>query len=62
VTVVEPRVNKAFEANNRLTTARDASVPASHLNLKLQELYVVQEFQEKVQGKIQKQMREKELA
>ena len=68
VTVMEARITKAFDAINKLATAQDASLSASYLNLKLEELYLVHEFQEKVQEErevqrqIREQMREEELA
>jgi hypothetical protein len=66
--VMEARISKAFEAINSLVGVQQCLIVKHYLDLKLQELYLVHEYQEKVQEekeeqrRIREQMREEELA
>lgn len=68
VNVMEARINKAFEAINKLITVQMSYISPAYLNLKLEELYLVHEYQEKLQQekeeqrRIKEQMREEEIA
>jgi hypothetical protein len=65
---LENRINKSFEAINKLGESKKLSISQEFLNLKLQELYLVHEHREKVeeekeeQRHIREQMREEEKA
>lgn len=68
VTVMEQRIYKAREAINKLVEIQKSEITFDYLKLKLQELYLVHEYQEKVQEekeeqrRIREQMREEEIA
>lgn len=65
---LETRINKTFEALNKLSEVNRSEITREYLNLKLQELYLTHEFQEKKQEereeqrRIQEQMREEQRA
>lgn len=65
---LETRINKTFEALNKLSEINRSEITREYLNLKLQELYLTHEFQEKKQEereeqrRIQEQMREEQRA
>src|SRR5262249_5186074 len=65
---LENRINKSFEAINKLGESKKLWITRDYLNLKLQELYLVHEHREKVeeekeeQRHIKEQMREEEKA
>ncbi|GAX45692.1 hypothetical protein NIES4075_67130 [Tolypothrix sp. NIES-4075] len=65
---LETRINKTFEALNKLSEVNRSEITREYLNLKLQELYLAHEFQEKKQEereeqrRIQEQMREEQRA
>lgn len=66
--VMEARIRKAHEMINGLAEVQSCVISAEYLDLKLQELALVHEYEEKVQGekeeqrRIREQMREEELA
>jgi hypothetical protein len=66
--VMESRIQKAFETINGLAEVQQCRITRDYLNLKLQELYLAFEYQEKVQAekeeqrRIREQMREEEIA
>ncbi len=68
VHVMEARIRKAWEAINGLIEVRRAEITYEYFDLKLQELYLAHEYQEKVQEekeeqrRIREQMREEEIA
>jgi hypothetical protein len=68
VTVMEARIRKAWEAINGLVEVQQCRITGKYLNMKLEELYLVHEYQEKVQAekedqrRIREQMREEEIA
>ncbi len=68
VVVMETRIRKALEAVNNLAGVQQCHIASAYLNLKLQELYLVHEYQEKLQAekeeqrRIREEMREEELA
>ena len=68
VTVMEARIRKSHEALNKLVGVQQCEITQAYLDLKLQELYLVHEYQEKVQAekeeqrRIREQMREEEIA
>jgi hypothetical protein len=68
VTVMEARIEKAFEVINGLAAVQQCFISKSYCELKLKELYLVHENQEKVQAEreeqrlIREQMREEEKA
>lgn len=68
ITVMETRINKAWEAITNLAAVQQCQITPQYVNLKLQELYLVHEYQEKVQEekeeqrRIREQMREEEIA
>ncbi|MCA1567271.1 MAG: DUF4041 domain-containing protein [Acidobacteria bacterium] len=68
VTVMETRIRKAWEAMGSLAAVQQCHVTKGYLDLKLQELYLVHEYQEKLQEekeeqrRIREQMREEEIA
>lgn len=68
VQVMETRIGKAWEAINKLVEEWHASIASDYRHLKMQELYLVHEYQEKVQEekeeqrRIREQMREEEAA
>lgn len=68
VTVMEARINKTFEAINSLGHLQGCRITGEYLKLKLQELYLVHEYAEKVQmekeeqRRIREQMRDEEIA
>jgi len=65
---LETRINRSFEAINKLGESKKLWVTREYLNLKLQELYLVHEHREKVQAEreeqreIKRRMREEEKA
>ena len=68
VVVMEERIRKAFEAINKLGTVHSTFITDEYLELKLDELRVAYEYQEKLnqekeeQRRIQEQIREEEKA
>lgn len=68
VTTMEARINKAYEALNKLASTSQISITVPYLNLKLKELYLEYELEEKIhqereeQQRIKDQMREEEIA
>jgi len=65
---VKARIEKVYEAVNKLNASQDARINPQYLDLKVQELYVVYEYQEKLQAEkeeqrqIREQMREEQRA
>jgi hypothetical protein len=65
---LETRINKAFETLNKLSESTHCEITSDYLKLKLEELYLTHEFQEKKQDereeqrRIQEQIREEERA
>jgi hypothetical protein len=68
VHVMEARIRKAYEVINGLIEVQRAEIVWDYLSLKLDELYLVHEYQEKLQEekeeqrRIREQMREEEIA
>ncbi len=68
VTVMEARIRKAWEAINGLVGVQQCRITGEYVNLKLEEMYLVHEYQEKLQDekeeqrRIREQMREEEIA
>lgn len=68
VTNMEARVQKAFEALNKLDSTNQISITSQYLRLKLEELYLEFELEQKIQAEkeeqreIREQMREEEKA
>lgn len=68
VLVMETRIRKSYEAINKLVVTQHCSLSTKYLDLRLQELYLMHEYQEKVQAEketqrqVREQMREEELA
>ena len=68
VNVMEARTRKAWESINSLVGVQQCRISEAYLNLKLEELLLVHEYQEKVQAekeeqrRIREQMREEEIA
>ena len=68
VNVMEARIRKAWEAINSLVGVQQCRITQEYVDLKLKELYLVHEYQEKVQAekeeqrRIREQMREEEIA
>ena len=68
VNVMEARIRKAWEAINNLVGVQQCRITQEYVDLKLKELYLVHEYQEKVQAekeeqrRIREQMREEEIA
>ena len=68
VKVMEARIDKAFEMINGLAQVQQCSIARDYLQLKLAELHLVHEYEEKVQEekeeqrRIREQMREEEIA
>jgi hypothetical protein len=68
IQVMETRIRKAHEAINGLVEVQRAEIVWDYLSLKLEELYLVHEYQEKLQEekeeqrRIREQMREEEIA
>lgn len=66
--VMEARIRKSWETINGLATIQECGITAPYLELKLQELYLSHEYEEKVQQakeeqrRIREQMREEEAA
>ncbi|WP_437816168.1 DUF4041 domain-containing protein [Sorangium sp. So ce1078] len=66
--VMEARITKAWEAINGLVSVQQCEITKAYLDLKLQELYLSHEYEEKVQAekeeqrRIKEQMREEEIA
>lgn len=66
VNTMEERIKKSFEMVNKLGTTHNSSITIEYLNLKLEELYLCYELQEKLQKekeeqrRIQDQIREEE--
>jgi hypothetical protein len=65
---MEARIRKALEAINSLVVTHRSQIVPEYLNLKLEELYLVHEHQEKLQEekeeqrRIREEMREEEIA
>jgi len=65
---MEKRINKSWEALNKLSSSQTVEITPAYRSLKLQELYLVHEYQEKVyeereeQRRIREEMREEERA
>ncbi len=65
---IKTRIEKVYEAINKLNASQDARINPQYLDLKVQELYVVYEYQEKLQAEkeeqrqIREQMREEQRA
>ncbi|RPD43662.1 DUF4041 domain-containing protein [Hymenobacter sediminis] len=68
VLVMETRIRKAYDAINKMVETQQCHIARGYLDLRLQELYLCHEYQEKVQAEkevqrqIREQMREEELA
>lgn len=68
VHVMEARIRKAFEIINSLAEVQQCRIASEYLDLKLQELYLSHEYEEKVQAekeeqrRIREQMRDEEIA
>jgi hypothetical protein len=68
VHVMEARIRKAFEVINGLAEVQQCRIVASYLELKLQELYLSHEYEDKLQAereeqrRIREQMRDEEIA
>jgi hypothetical protein len=68
VTVMEARIRKAYEKINGLAEVQKCLISQSYLSLKLQELFLAHEYQEKLQEEreeqrhIREQIREEEIA
>jgi len=68
VAVMEARIRKSWETVNKLVQVQQCAISVTYLNLKLQELFMVHEYQEKLQAEkeeqrqIREQMREEEIA
>ncbi|WP_437337489.1 DUF4041 domain-containing protein [Sorangium sp. So ce394] len=68
VNVMESRIKKSWEVINGLVGVQACEITKAYLDLKLQELYLAYEYQEKVQAekeeqrRIREQMREEEIA
>ncbi|MBV9959455.1 MAG: DUF4041 domain-containing protein [Acidobacteria bacterium] len=66
--VMETRIRKAWETINSLVEVQQCQIVPGYLELKLKELYLVHEYQEKLQEekeeqrRIREQMREEEIA
>jgi cellobiose-specific phosphotransferase system component IIA len=66
--VMETRIQKAFEAINKLGDVQKCSITPVFLKLRLEELFLAFEYQEKIQAekeeqrRIREQMREEEIA
>jgi Domain of unknown function (DUF4041)/T5orf172 domain len=66
--VMESRIRKAWEAINGLVGVQQCEIAPTYLDLKLKELYLVHEYQEKLQDekeeqrRIREEMREEEIA
>ncbi|HEY3568240.1 MAG TPA: DUF4041 domain-containing protein [Thermoanaerobaculia bacterium] len=68
VAVMEARILKAYEKINSMAEVQKCEIAKSYLDLKLKELYLAHEYQEKLQEekeeqrRIREQMREEEIA
>jgi hypothetical protein len=68
VNVMEARIRKAHETINGLAKVQQASISSRYLDLKLQELFLVHEYEEQLQEekeeqrRIREQMRDEEIA
>ncbi len=68
VKVMETRMLKTYESLNKLVTVQSCHLSGIYLNTKLEELYLVHEYQEKLQvekeeqRRIREEMREEEVA
>ena len=68
IQVMEARIQKAYEVINGLAQVQRCEITSPYLKLKLQELYLAHEYQEKLQEekeeqrRIREQMREEEIA
>lgn len=68
VKVMEARIQKAYEAINGMAEVQACHIASDYLYLKLEELFLVHEYQDKVQEekeeqrRIREQMREEEIA
>lgn len=68
VLVMETRIRKSYEAINKISKSQHSSIAEAYLDLRLRELYLVHEVQEKLQTEketqrqIREQMREEEQA
>ena len=57
---IESRIDKLYEAINKLGKSKDCWINRKYLELKLEELYLVHEYQEKRQEEIEEQRRIRE--
>ena len=68
VGVMETRIRKSYEAINKISQSQHSRLSATYLDLRLRELYLIHEVQEKIQEEkeiqrqIREQMREEEIA
>src|SRR2546423_6821929 len=68
INVMETRIRKAYETINGMAEIQTCHITPGYLNLKLEELYLAYEYQDKVQQekeeqrRIREQMREEEIA
>lgn len=68
VQTMEARILKSYEAVNKLVTVQNAQITGKYLELKLKELYLAHEYQEKLQEekeeqrRIREELREEEIA
>lgn len=68
VNVMEKRILRTYEALNKLVTIQSIYLNSKYLKIKLEELYLVHEYQEKIQEekeeqrRIREEMREEEVA
>jgi hypothetical protein len=60
VKTLEKRINRAYEKINKLSETNRTEITRNYLNLKLEELYLTHEFQEKKQEEIEEQRRIRE--
>jgi hypothetical protein len=68
IKTLEKRINKSYEALNKLSKTNQCEITQNYLELRLEELYLTHEFQEKKkeeqeeQRRLKEQMREEEKA
>lgn len=68
VTTMQARISRSHEAINRLAAVQRCTITPEYLDLKMQELYLAHEYQEKVQAekeeqrRIREEMREEAIA
>lgn len=61
ITSIEKKIHKAFDTLNKLTARLNIGITNRYLNLKLQELYLVHEYQLKKQDEKEEQKRIREI-